>query len=161
MDNSHEFYTTRGYEIINQHKGKLTSSMEDYLEMLYRIHLAEGYARIGQLAESLNVKASSASKTVQKLAQLGYLDYEKYQIIHLTEEGIEAGAFLLNRHITIALFLQNLGGKEEIHPETELIEHYVSNKTLEKFHLFNQFFQLNPCIKESFENFIHEKGHDK
>lgn len=157
MANGEEFYTTRGYEILNQHNGKLTSSMEDYLEMLYRSHLSEGYARIGQLAEKLNVKASSASKVVQKLAQMGYLNYEKYKVVSLTPEGIHIGAFLLKRHQTIALFLHNIGVKDEVHVETELIEHQVGTSTLEKISDFNEFIRLNPSIKERFAEFVSTK----
>ena len=77
-----EFHTFRGYEMIKKNKDHLTPSMEDYLEMIYRHCQEGGYVRINQLAEKLNVKASSASKTVSKLAEMGYLDYEKYGIIN-------------------------------------------------------------------------------
>ena len=67
-----EFYTYRGYQIKQDEK--LTVSMEDYLEMIYRICLNEGYTRINQLADNLNVKASSASKIVQNLQPWDWLN---------------------------------------------------------------------------------------
>jgi len=36
MENS-EFHTVRGYQLIEQEKKLLTSAMEDYLEMIFRI----------------------------------------------------------------------------------------------------------------------------
>ena len=52
--------------MLNGDKKLLTASMEDYLEMIYRIHKEEGYVRMNQLArKKLNVRPSSASKTVQ------------------------------------------------------------------------------------------------
>ncbi len=68
--------------------------MEDYLEMIYRICRKEGYARINQLAEKLNVRPSSATRTVQRLNSLGMVDYERYGIIQLTGEGKRIGKFL-------------------------------------------------------------------
>ena len=64
------FYTTRGYEIQSYTNNLLTSSMEDYLEMIYRGYLADGYIRLSKLASLLNVKDSSASKMVQKIREI-------------------------------------------------------------------------------------------
>ena len=65
--NNKGFHTVRGYQLLEQNKRLLTSAMEDYLEMICRNSLQDGYIRINKLAELLNVKASSASKMVQKL----------------------------------------------------------------------------------------------
>lgn len=75
-----EFRTVRGYELLNQNKKELTSAMEDYLEMIYRNIEQEGYMRINTLSELLNVKPSSATRMVQKLKELGLINYEKYGI---------------------------------------------------------------------------------
>ena len=72
MDNK-DFHTVRGYQLIDQNKKLLTSAMEDYLEMICRSVEKEGYLRINKLAGLLNVKASSASKMVQKLGAMGLL----------------------------------------------------------------------------------------
>ena len=56
MKKKDEFYTVRGYKMINAEKKLLTFSMEDYLEMIYRICKEEGYVRISQLAKNLNVR---------------------------------------------------------------------------------------------------------
>ena len=99
-----KFHTVRGYQLLEQNKKILTSAMEDYLEMIYRYSLTEGYVRINTISELLNVQASSATKMVQKLSQLGLVDYKKYGIISLTETGSEIGKFLLERHQTIEYF---------------------------------------------------------
>ena len=84
MDDNKKFHTVRGYQILDQNKKLLTSGMEDYLEMIYRNSLVDGYMRINTLSELLNVQASSTTKMVQKLTTLGLLDYKKYGIIFLT-----------------------------------------------------------------------------
>ncbi len=154
MDQISKFHTVRGYQLLSQNKNLLTSAMEDYLEMIYRNSLVEGYMRVNTLSELLNVAAPSATKMVQKLSKLGLLDYKKYGIIFLTENGREIGKFLLDRHNTIQVFLNNLGVSEDILVETELIEHYVSVTTLNKIELFNKFLVNNPEILNKLSNFI-------
>ncbi|MFU0799504.1 MAG: DtxR family transcriptional regulator [Xylanivirga thermophila] len=153
MVNNDEFYTVRGYEILKQEKEVLTSSMEDYLEMIYRYYEKEGYIRINILADLLNVQASSATKVVQKLSSVGLVDYQKYGAVKLTERGEEIGSFLLKRHKAIEIFLKNLGVEENILMDTEMIEHGISVETLNSILLFNQFFDQHPEIVDLYYEF--------
>ena len=95
MENNAGFYTYRGYELLRQEKLRLSPSMEDYLEMIYRTCKKQGYIRMTSLAQQLNVQASSARKTVQKLAEMKLLAYEKYGISLLfpvsTSQFVSAG----------------------------------------------------------------------
>ena len=129
MEELSKFHTVRGYQLLMQNKNLLTSSMEDYLEMIYRNSLKEGYMRINTISELLNVAAPSATKMVQKLSKLGLLQYKKYGIIFLTDNGRELGKFLLERHNIIESFLKNLGADEDVLLETELVEHSISAGT--------------------------------
>ncbi|PKM77370.1 MAG: DtxR family transcriptional regulator [Firmicutes bacterium HGW-Firmicutes-15] len=153
MENDQDFYTVRGYEILKKNQSNLTPSMEDYLEMIYRNCLTEGYIRINNLAKQLNVKASSASKVAQKLSKMTYINYEKYGIIQLTEKGKNIGEFLLTRHNTVETFLKNLGVENNVLVETELIEHHLSLDTLEKIEIFNDFALANPDIIKRLHQF--------
>lgn len=154
MDENQKFHTVRGYQLLEQNKKLLTPAMEDYLEMIYRNSLKEGYMRINTLSELLNVKAPSATKMVQKLNELGLLKYEKYGIIFLSENGNEIGKFLLERHNIIETFLRNLGVIDNLLVETELIEHNISANTLHKLDLLNKFFAENPSIYQKFRQII-------
>lgn len=149
MDN--EFYTVRGYE-LQQNQKKITPAMEDYIEMIYRNSLNEGYIRINQLAQLLNVKNSSASKMVQKLGELGFLNYEKYGIITITEQGKKLGGYLLKRHNIIEGFLKLLGCEENVLRQTELIEHVIDNKTVKNIAILNNFFK-NEAILTKYKDF--------
>lgn len=153
MEEISQFHTVRGYQLLEQNKKLLTSAMEDYLEMIYRNSLKEGYMRINTLSELLNVAAPSATKMVQKLSRLGLLDYKKYGIIFLTENGREIGEFLLYRHNIIESFLKNLGVVDNILVETELIEHNISDTTLKRMSIFNSFVKRNPDIINKFSLF--------
>ncbi|RXI47760.1 DtxR family transcriptional regulator [Clostridium tetani] len=154
MNKNKNFYTVRGYEILKKNKNLLTNSMEDYLEMIYRNSLISGYTRIKELSESLNIRPSSATKMVQKLSELGFVNYEKYGIVELTKKGEDIGGFLLKRHSIIESFLKNIGVEKDILVNIELIEHSVTKEALEKIDLFNKFLEENRNVKERFENFI-------
>ncbi|MCX7708318.1 MAG: DtxR family transcriptional regulator [Clostridia bacterium] len=153
MEETQKFHTVRGYQLLEQNKKLLTSAMEDYLEMIYRNSLTDGYMRINTLSDLLNVQASSATKMVQKLSGLGLLDYKKYGIIFLTENGKEIGKYLLERHSIIEAFLKYLGVGDTILLETELIEHNISVSTLHKIELLNKFFETSPDFLQKFEQF--------
>lgn len=154
MEDIQKFHTVRGYQIIDKNKKMLTSAMEDYLEMIYRNSLKEGYTRVNILSTTLNVKASSVTKMVQRLTAIGLLNYQKYGIIFLTQKGKELGEVLLRRHEVVERFLILLGVKENILEETELIEHNISSNTLHRIDLLNQFFSNNPEIDNNLKDFI-------
>lgn len=162
MNENREFHTVRGYQLLEQEKRVLTSSMEDYLEMIYRNSLEAGSMRINTLSELLNVRPSSTTKMVQKLTKAGMVDYQKYGIIFLTEKGKSIGEFLYNRHNIIEAFLECIGISENAFVETELIEHNISPRTLQNINLFNHFIKENPDFKERFEKFKNPEAiHDR
>lgn len=161
MEEASQFHTVRGYQLLEKSDKYLTPAMEDYLEMIYRNSLTEGYMRINTLSELLNVAAPSATKMVQKLSHLGFLNYKKYGIIFLTEKGVEVGRFLLHRHEILQEFLFNLGVEEDLLLETELVEHNISLATLEKIDLYNHFLLENPTVRIEFLNFLELHGSKK
>lgn len=159
MDNK-EFHTVRGYQLIEQNKKLLTSAMEDYLEMICRSVGGERYLRINQLAGLLNVKASSASKMVQKLGAMGLLKYEKYGIIVLSDDGKEIGKFLLERHKIIEEFLRLLGCEDDVLVQTELIEHNINSSTVKNIKILNNFFIDNKEISDIYNEYKSNKNQE-
>lgn len=155
-----DFYTFRGYLMAEGRK--MTPSMEDYLEMIYRIHLREGHARTTRLAKRLNVQASSVTKTVQKLARLGLLHYEKYGLIRLTEKGEKLGGFLLKRHILVENFLKIIGVKEStLLRDTEMIEHHLSLSAFEQVKSLYHFLKDNPGVLKQFYQYNRKRRGEK
>lgn len=144
-----EFFTFREY----MRKDDVTASMEDYLEMICRLIQGSGFTRINDLAAALNVQPPSATKMVQKLAELGFVKYEKYGVVMLSEKGQATGQALLKRHQTIEDFLRLLGITEGLLQETEKIEHTISNHTLKALTLLIHFFRDNPELIEELRNY--------
>jgi Mn-dependent DtxR family transcriptional regulator len=83
--NNKDFHTFSEY--MKKEDDSLTASMEDYLEMIYRLSLNTGFTRVNELSAALNVQPPSVTKMVQKLAELDLLEYEKYGVLILRKRG--------------------------------------------------------------------------
>lgn len=152
MDNN-EFYTF--YEYMRKSGNSLTASMEDYLEMIYRLSINIGFTRVHDLSDALNVQPPSVTKMIQKLAELKLLKYEKYGVIMLEDDGKQIAKRLINRHNTIEKFFKLLGTPEEkILEETEKVEHAISSETVKCFQQYINFMKDNPDIYVKFKNYI-------
>ena len=155
-DKERDFYTVRGYERLRQEDRSVTPTMEDYLEMIYRLSKDRGFTRIGDLAGALHVQPPSASKMVQKLAEVSFLNYEKYGVIELTAQGRELGEYLVKRHETIERFLRFIGASKSVLEETEKIEHNLGTETVLQIMLLVQFMEENPQWLEAFT--VYKRG---
>lgn len=132
-----EFYTLKGYKIKNEEV--LSSSMEDYIEMIYRLSEKSEEVRVNDLSLALNVQPPSTTKMIKRLAKENYVLYERYGSVRLTEKGRDIGSKLLERHKIIFEFLQLIGVKDNILEQTEIIEHAVNDEVLNKIKELTEF----------------------
>ena len=150
MDN--DFRTFNEY--MRKDDNSLTASMEDYLEMIYRLSMSTGFVRMHELSDALSVQPPSATKMVQKLNESGLLKYEKYGYIMLEEKGREIGASLLKRHNIIEALLKILGiSSETILAETEKVEHTLCDETIKCIEEFIDFIKHNPDVAIRYDAF--------
>lgn len=123
------FYTLKGYTLLEH--AKITASMEDYLEMIYRIYQQGRQSiRIKELAEYLHVKPSSASKMVTNLKAHEMVRFEKYGMITLTDQGIELGKYLLLRHNILNQFFCFVNHSPDELEQVEKVEHFIDPRTI-------------------------------
>ena len=117
-----------------------TTMAEDYLKVIWK---AEEWAgddadrgiSTTEIAATLGVGASTVSGNLRKLERDGYLDYEPYRRIALSERGRAVAVGMVRRHRLIETYLvERLGyGWDEVHDEAEVLEHAVSDRLLEAF----------------------------
>src|SRR6476469_579922 len=129
-----------------------SQSAEDYLERIHELIEQKGYARVVDIASSLKVKQASVTSMVQKLAEAGYLKYEKYRGLILTEQGRGVAREIQSRHETLSRFFSLFG----LDPETqrhdiEGIEHHLSPATVDVLSDLAQFFEKHPETLRSFQ----------
>ncbi|PKK85293.1 MAG: iron (metal) dependent repressor, DtxR family protein [Thermoplasmata archaeon HGW-Thermoplasmata-1] len=112
-----------------------TKGFEDYLEA---IHLLGGRnVKTGEVAKHLEVNPASVSEMFPKLAAEGYVIYEKYRGVNLTDKGRKVGSHMTCRHNTLAEFLQIIGvGAEVAEKEACALEHSLSKDTAAKLSAF-------------------------
>ncbi|MBE1555142.1 transcriptional regulator MntR [Sporosarcina limicola] len=110
-----------------------TPGMEDYIEQIYLHFEAKGEARVSDVAESLSVLPSSVTKMAQRLAREGYVIYERYKGLVLTERGLKFGKKLVMRHELLEQFLRIIGVDEvNIYRDVEGIEHHLSWNAMDR-----------------------------
>lgn len=131
----------------------LTSSVEDYLEVIYELMKERGYARSVDISEYLGVKSPSVTDMLQRLHGKGLVVYERYRGITLTDRGKRLARSVEQRHLVITRFLRILGVSEAIaNSDAEGIEHHVHAATIERITRFVDFVGKNPTWFEAFEH---------
>lgn len=131
-----------------------SQSAEDYLERIHELIEEKGYARVVDIASSLKVRQASVTSMVQKLGDLGFLKYEKYRGLVLTDDGRDVARRIKRRHETLARFFSLLGLNEETQRrDIEGIEHHLSSETLATLADLAQYFEENPRVLEKFLKF--------
>jgi len=139
-----------------------SQSAEDYLERIHELFEEKGYARVVDIASSLKVKQASVTSMVQKLAEAGYLKYEKYRGLILTDKGREVARKIQNRHATLSRFFSLFGLSAETQKEDiEGIEHHLSPDTVAVLADLAQFFEQNPETLRLFEKSRGKRCGDK
>lgn len=135
----------------------LTESMEDYLEMFYRIVEKQGYIRSSDLSTAIHVQPSSVTRMLQKLNEAGFIMYERYRNIALTNKGLTYGRFLVWRDETLKSFLSLFGHEIGIEEQVEGIEHYITPATMKIFHCLIFYFKEDPGRFGEMEKFLKQR----
>jgi Mn-dependent DtxR family transcriptional regulator len=114
-----------------------TDRMEDYLEVIYELVLQKGYATTIDISDYLNVSSPSVTRMMKKLHETGFIRYEKYRGMSLTDKGIEVAKAIRKRHGILAEFFKMIGVQDDIaNEDAEGIEHHLHSETLKKLEDF-------------------------
>lgn len=107
---------------------------EDYVEAIADLSVANGEARVVDLARRLGVTHVTVNRTVARLQRDGLVTAKPYRAIFLTAAGRKLATESRHRHETIVTFLRSLGIPEDVAAmDAEGIEHHVSPETLAAF----------------------------
>lgn len=132
----------------------VSQTAEDYLERIHELIEEKGYARVVDIASSLNVKQASVTSMVKKLGEMGYVNYERYRGLILTDEGRTIARRIQRRHETLARFFSLFGLDEETQgKDIEGLEHHLSTVTIECLEDLSTFLEDNPPVLKKFLSF--------
>jgi Mn-dependent DtxR family transcriptional regulator len=137
----------------------LTTSVEDYLEVIYELMQEKGYARSVDISKYLGVKSSSVTSMLQRLHVMRLVVYERYRGITLTSKGEQLAKSVKERHLMITKFLRILGVDEDTaNSDAEGIEHHVHKSTIELITRFVDFVGKNPGWFRTFEGTVKDNS---
>ena len=91
----------------------MSSSLEDYLEAIYRLTPGRTAARGRDIAERLSVRRSSVTLALRSLSARGLVNYSPYDRITLTVTGRKAARDISRRHEALRRFFVKVLEVEE------------------------------------------------
>lgn len=121
----------------------VTKRTEDYLKTIEELIKKKGYAKVKDIAKSLNVTSPTVTEMLQKLDEGNYINYEKYSGVTLTSKGKNIAKRTKEKYDIVKDFLLILGVEEEIAAEDACkIEHILASETLDVLTKFAEFVHI-------------------
>ena len=107
---------------------------ENYLKALHFLNQNNAEISLTALGEAMGVSKPTVNNMVKNLKSNGWVVYEKYKPIKLTEKGKKAAALVIRKHRLSEMFLYKLMGFgwEEVHDMAEELEHIKSDLFFER-----------------------------
>jgi len=123
---------------------KLTTHIENYLEIIYLLEKEHEHAHVRDIAERMKIKMPSVTEILRKLKEAKLIKYRKYGFVTLTRKGSRLAQNIYKRHKILYKFLHNILGVDGETAEEDAckIEHLINLKTLNKLRKFMESYKL-------------------
>ena len=146
---------------MEDNKNKLSSTMEDYLETIFFLKKENGFARVGEIADKLEVKSSTVNSALKQLAEKKLVIHERYGYVGLTKEGELIAAEVQKKHDILYRFLTEflMLDSKKAEKEACCIEHSISQETFVRLTKFFKFLEMGftdrkPKLLQLFEEYL-------
>ncbi len=109
--------------------------VEEYLEAIYDIQeKKKKVVKTNDLAKRLGVKPSSVTEMLMKLSEKGFVEYQPYYGVVLTDAGLGVAKRIKKFHKIFETFFTDFLGlsKEESHRLSCELEHHVTDEVAER-----------------------------
>ena len=115
-----------------------SQSKEDYLKALYHLEMDFDAVSTNSIADYLDMKPSSVTDMLKKLAEKKFIHYQKYKGTSLTKKGKLIALSIIRKHRLWETFLvDKLGfGWDQVHIIAEQLEHIKSEELIENLDNF-------------------------
>jgi DtxR family Mn-dependent transcriptional regulator len=109
-------------------KDQVTAAVQDYLKAIHTLGGVERTVSPIDIAERLQVRASSVTGMLRRMAEAGLIHYEVGKGAQLSEAGVAQARRVIRRHRLVELFLTRVLGLDwsEVDAEAEALEHAIS-----------------------------------
>jgi DtxR family Mn-dependent transcriptional regulator len=107
---------------------------ENYLKALFFLSERDSTVTLTDLGKAMQVSKPTVNDMVKKLGSKGWIEYQRYKPLKITESGKRAAALVIRKHRISEMFLaQVMGfGWEEVHEIAEELEHIKSEKFFDR-----------------------------
>lgn len=131
-------------------RNDLSDNLENYLEVILDLEKKNKVARAKEIAERLAIQRGSVTGGLKTLSDKGYINYEPYSFITLTDKGKRVAKDISNRHEVIKQFLlEVLRIDPEIAEDTACkMEHAIDPQTIERLVCFIEYIFTCPRAGE-------------
>lgn len=106
----------------------LTSTIQDYLSLIYVLERDKEPVVGSYLAELLGVTPPTVTNTLKRMTRDGLITMTK-DGTHLTEKGWEAARIIMRRHMLMEWMMIKTLPWSKLHGEAHMLEHAISSMT--------------------------------
>lgn len=124
---------------------KLSFTMENYLEAIYKLSIDEKGARVSDIAEMLGVTKATTNSAMATLSEKGLIVNEKYREIFLTPAGLKLAEFTSKKHKVILNFFTQVLKIDAVIADIDAcaIEHVISSASISAMQQFLSDFEVD------------------
>jgi DtxR family Mn-dependent transcriptional regulator len=105
-----------------------TEAVQDYLKAIYALSQHTETVSTSAIADRLGVSPASVTSMIKRLSEQGYVSYQRYQGVALTEAGELLALEVIRHHRLLEAYLHKSLGVpwDKVHAEAEVLEHFIS-----------------------------------
>jgi len=132
---------------------QVTSSLQDYLEVILNLLKEKKTARVTDIADRLNIAKPSVIQALTLLKEKGLIKQDPYGPVELTEEGRRYALKIRHRHKVIYGFLTQVLGVSPVAAEKDacLMEHDLSKESFERLLEYLQEQKIDAGLKKEID----------
>ncbi|HOE96922.1 MAG TPA: metal-dependent transcriptional regulator [Candidatus Sumerlaeota bacterium] len=114
-------------------ESELTHSAAHYLMTIRHLKQQQGYARVTDVAEHLQVSRGAASRATTLLKERGWIQEDPHRMLEVTESGQELARMVERNFLVVECFLEDILGvpREVAYEDACKLEHLLSPATTE------------------------------
>jgi DtxR family transcriptional regulator, Mn-dependent transcriptional regulator len=142
----------------------LTSHMQDYLEMIEILSRSQKVVRVKDIAKNLNIKMPSVTVALQKLKEMGLINYERYGYVELTGKGKKIAESVYDRHTFLSEFFNKILKIERKRADEVAcrVEHQLTSEACKQIFKLIEFYKSEKIKNENWterlKNILEERA---
>lgn len=117
---------------------ELTKSLEEYISTIYILEKTNKKIRVTDIATKMLITKPSVNRALKTLREKGYVNFEPYTDITLTDEGREVAQEISKKYDIVKIFLAEILGVSQKTAEIDSlkIKAVISEETEQKLQEF-------------------------